>query len=197
MKRVFPLLFLSLIIRLSFGQIFQIGDTSDLYNNKHPGQGIIESKKFGSINYARLTGSVDVGIFLQKIIDKESGHILKAISFEGYLTSGLSNSDFYQGEVYEKELDKFIKGLIYINDSLLPSKPTDRIFYFVNLESSNIEIEADFNPYSNSAWSDKNTWSLYLNFNRYRLGGLVTMKNKDCKVLIDALKKAKEQLQDF
>jgi hypothetical protein len=168
---------------------------SDAQNNgadNKPVEYLIENTKVAHFNYSNFMAgsSQEVTIYVSKGMPDITGKPVFSIELSGY-TQLMNNRTNIEGDIYEPEIDRVIRSLEFISDSLLTSRPLKKINYFLNLAQSYFSVEATYDPDAK-----RDGWKITLYLDRRNPDTYaVSVEPKDVDDLAKAFKMALEEIK--
>jgi hypothetical protein len=185
-------LILPLFVFFSISSLSQTTGAPDTLKNTgngitgHGDAFLSESFIVGNIKYP----NADLNILIRKSKNLLTNATDKDLSIEGRI-----GEDGYQGFIDISEIDGALESFRYVADSLLPKKPTDKVFYIKTFLKSNFQIQAEIDPYS--SFVTTKGWEVFMGLDKNVAGSSVKIKATDIDALIQLLKTAKEKLKGF
>ena len=187
--KLLSLLLLSFAI--SRAQIGQMSDVQNTGDNK-PVEYLIENTKVAHFNYSNFMSgsSQEVTIYVSKGMPDINGKPVFSIELSGY-SQIMNNRTEIEGDIYEGEIERAIRSLQYIDDSLITARPSKKINYFLNLAQSQFSIGATYDPDAK-----KEGWKITLYLNRQNPDTYsVSVEPKDISDIVKAFRMAWEEIK--
>lgn len=181
MKTTYLTIALTVQILVSFAQ------TSTKEKVKEQSNAEIFSNQAGTLIQKEFedVGSVKkCGIQIAKFADLISGRTSKAVRFEFNYSSAYS-SDTKLALLDVDEIDGLIKSLKLIQEKIFPTSPT-------NYTEVSFRSRSGFEA---GCFSNKGSWSTYLQLERYDKNSYVFMDKEHLGILLTLLEQAKEKLK--